>query len=178
MFEPDLPDDLRRALAVWKTGSVIKLVIRYQSAFWRAGGKSGMTTWRDLPGLFACEQSRDPSQPALVAFVGGPLARDWGAQGEAFIRSQVLDRLAAAHGPEALDPLDVILRDWTDDPFSGGGYADTVADREARDAEAKLRAGAGVIRFASSELSPSFPGYVEGALVIGRLVANEVADGL
>ena len=45
---------------------------------------------------------------------------------------------------------------------------------EARDAEDVLRAGAAPVSFASSELSPSFPGYVEGAIVAGREAAPKV----
>jgi monoamine oxidase len=63
------------------------------------------------------------------------------------------------------------IRDWTDDPWSGGGYGDLIMDIDARDAEAVLREGAGRVQFACSDLSPSFPGYVEGAIVAGRIAA-------
>ncbi|TKB30437.1 MAG: flavin monoamine oxidase family protein, partial [Mesorhizobium sp.] len=65
-------------------------------------------------------------------------------------------------------------RDWTGDRWSGGGYSDLIVDATATDAERIIRAGASPIHFASSELSPSFPGYVEGAIVAGRIAALEI----
>ena len=69
-------------------------------------------------------------------------------------------------------------RDWTDDAWSGGAYSDLVMDLSAYDTEDVLRAGDGPIQFASSELSPSFPGYVEGAIIAGRLAASKLLAAL
>ena len=92
-------------------------------------------------------------------------------------------RLALTEGhdaarTEAAAPFDMLARDWTEDPWSGGGYSDIIMDPDGRDAERLLRRGCGPIRFASSELSPSFPAYVEGALVMGRIAAAEAAEAL
>lgn len=90
----------------------------------------------------------------------------------------MLSRLTAALGPDASSPLDVALRDWSLDAWSGGGYSDLIVDMDATDAEATLIVGCPPVHFASSELSPSFPGYVEGAIVAGRLAARRVAMNL
>jgi monoamine oxidase len=166
------------ALDAWRPGSVMKIVLRYARPFWREAGLSGMVAWRDVHGLFACETSHDTEHAALVVFVAANLAIEWGRLAPEALRRTVLDRLAAALGPAAEQPLDIAVRDWTGDRWSGGGYSDLVMDMAARDAEDVLRAGAPPIHFACSELSPSFPGYVEGAIVIGRQVASEVAEGL
>ena len=70
------------------------------------------------------------------------------------------------------------IRDWTDDAWCGGAYADNVVDPNAGDVEAPLRHGFGPIRFASSELSPRYPGYIEGAITMGRLAAKEALAAL
>jgi monoamine oxidase len=44
----------------------------------------------------------------------------------------------------------------------------------AVDAENVIRAGVPPVRFAASELSPSYPGYVEGALIAGRAAARQL----
>ena len=49
---------------------------------------------------------------------------------------------------------------------------------EARDAEAVIRAGHSPLHFAFAELSPSFPGYVEGAIVAGKAVARRILESL
>ncbi|WP_292206503.1 FAD-dependent oxidoreductase, partial [Mesorhizobium sp.] len=59
-FTPVLPAALDRALGAWESGAVIKILVRYPRPFWRERDLSGMVMWRDLPGLFACDASKDP----------------------------------------------------------------------------------------------------------------------
>jgi monoamine oxidase len=173
-FSPPLPMALVRALGVWESGAVIKVLVRYPAAFWRAKGLSGMVMWRDLPGLFACDVGKDDDHAALVVFIGGPLALRWRSFGDAALRAEVTARLVEALGPEAAGILDLSYRDWTDDRWSGGAYGDLIVDAAATDAERTILAGAPPVHFASSELSPSFPGYIEGAIVAGRIAAHKI----
>ncbi|WP_214469611.1 flavin monoamine oxidase family protein [Mesorhizobium sp. dw_380] len=175
-FTPLLPPRLGEALGVWESGAVIKILVRYARPFWRERDLSGMVMWRDLPGLFACDASRDAEQAALVVFVGGPLALRWHDLGEAELRAAVIARLEAAFGPDAGDVIDFSSRDWAYDRWSGGAYSDLIVDVTVRDAERTILAGAPPVHFASSELSPSFPGYVEGAIVAGRIAAQKIID--
>jgi monoamine oxidase len=137
-----------------------------------------MVVWLQPHGLFACDSSSDADHAALTVFVGGPLAVAWAPLGETGLEEEVLRRLVAALGPKAGAPIDISPRDWTDDRWSGGGYSDVIVDLDARDAEATLREGVWPVFFAASELSPSFPGYVEGAIVAGRLVAERALAAL
>jgi monoamine oxidase len=173
-FAPPLPAALEKALGVWQSGAVIKMQVRYPTAFWRAKGLSGMVMWRDPPALFACDGSKDGGHPALVVFVGGPLALRWRELGDAALRAEVTARLKQALGADAGNFTDFSYRDWTDDRWSGGGYGDLIIDTRATDAEQTILAGAPPVYFASSELSPSFPGYVEGAIVSGRIAAQKI----
>lgn len=177
-YAPGLLPALARALGAWRSGTVIKVLIRYRRAFWRDRGQSGMVMWREPPGLFAFDPSRDAALPELAFFVGGPLAIEWSAFGEEAQRAEVTARLMAALGPEAGEMLDMTIRDWSGDRWSGGAYSDLIVDIQARDAEATLRAGTPPLFFASSELSPSFPGYIEGAIVAGREAAAKVIASL
>ena len=177
-FSPPLPARLTRALGAWHSGVVIKVLVRYPHAFWRDKGLSGMVMWRNLPGLFACDVGKDERYPALVVFIGGPLALRWGGLDEAALRGEVMSRLVAALGPEAGTVLDFSYRSWVDDAWSGGAYSDLILDVNATDAEEVLLAGAPPVHFASSELSPSFPGYIEGGIIAGRIAARKVMAGL
>ncbi|MER8806418.1 flavin monoamine oxidase family protein [Mesorhizobium australicum] len=177
-FTPALPAALETALGAWESGAVIKVLVRYPKPFWRERDLSGMVMWRDLPGLFACDASRDPDHAALVVFVGGPLALRWHELGESDLRRQVTRKLVEALGAEAADVLDFSRRDWTHDRWSGGAYSDVIVDVSARGAERTILAGAPPVHFASSELSPSFPGYVEGAIVAGRIAARRIIAGV
>lgn len=173
-FAPPLPTRLATALGVWESGAVIKILVRYPKPFWREQGLSGMVMWRDLPGLFACDASKDAEHAALVVFIGGPLALRWRGLSETALRAEVTARLQEALGPDAGDILDFSSRDWIHDRWSGGAYSDLIVDVTARDAERTILAGAPPVHFAASELSPSFPGYVEGGIVAGRIAAGKI----
>ena len=172
-FEPRLPAEVSRALAAWVAGTVIKVSLRYDRAFWREGGMSGTVFFLDPPGIYACDASRG-GRAALVVLVGGQLALDWGRLGADGLRTAILSRLTAALGAKAGHPIDVLVRDWTEDRWSGGGYSDTIAEMGAYDAEDVLRRGLPRVVFAPSELSLSYPGYIEGAIVAGRAAVARV----
>jgi monoamine oxidase len=172
-YVPALPSPLLGALSAWESGVVIKVLVRYPTPFWRARGLSGMVMWSEPHGFFACDASRGDGHGAIIVFIGGPAAASWHDSHEAELKSFVLSELAAALGDAASEPIDVSLRDWVDDRWSGGGYSDTIADLNAADAEAVLRRGLPRLKFASSELSSSFAGYIEGAIIAGRTAAAE-----
>ncbi|MDX8533673.1 flavin monoamine oxidase family protein [Mesorhizobium sp. VK25A] len=177
-FAPALPTDLAKALGVWESGAVIKILVRYAKPFWRERGLCGMVMWRDQPGLFACDASKDIDHAALVVFVGGPLALRWHRLGEAALQAEITARLVQALGPEAADFVDFSARDWTHERWSGGAYSDLIIDVTARNAERVILAGAPPVYFAASEMSPSFPGYVEGAIVAGRIAAAKIQSAI
>lgn len=177
-YAPPLPGRLAYALGAWRSGMVLKGQLRYARPFWRERGLSGMVMWRDPAGLFAFDGSQDAAHPMLGVFAGGPLAADWSGFSREEIGAAFVDRLVAALGPDAAEVEDFFLRDWIGDRWSGGAYSDLVVDFAATDAEDVLRAGAPPLFFASSELSPSFPGYIEGAIVAGRETAGGIARWL
>ncbi len=57
-YAPALPPALARALGAWRSGTVIKALVRYDRAFWRDRGLSGMVMWREPPSLFAFDSSQ------------------------------------------------------------------------------------------------------------------------
>ncbi|KAB1111499.1 FAD-dependent oxidoreductase [Neorhizobium galegae] len=172
-FSPALPEPLQKALSAWAPGLSIKLQVSYDKPFWRERGLSGAVMWHEPQGLYACDASRG-DYAGLIIFIGGPEAQQWhGRQREeltAFIREQ----LTEAFGPEGGNPRDIHVRDWVDDRWSGGAYSDVVVDLDARYAEETINEGMSPVHFASSELAPSYPGYVEGAIVAGRLAAARI----
>jgi monoamine oxidase len=174
-LDPAASPGLARALAVWKAGDVIKVMLRYPRPFWRERGLSGTVRWLEPRGLFACDASRR-DEHALVLFIGASMSRRLAARPEEEIAAWSADAVAAAFGGGVPEPLDVHVRNWCGDAWSGGAYSDLIRDAAARDAQAVLIEGAGRLRFASSELSPSFPGYMEGALVAGRQAARRIVS--
>ncbi len=169
---------LARALGAWRSGTVIKVLIRYRRAFWRDRGQSGMVMWREPPGLFAFDLSRDAAHPELAFFIGGPLAIEWSARGEEAQRAEVAARLVAALGPEAGEMLDMAIRDWSGDRWSGGAYSDLVVDMQARDAEAVLRAGIAAALLRLVRAVAVLSRLYRGAIVAGQEAAAKVIASL
>eukprot|EP00913_Durusdinium_trenchii_P008101 g7598.t1 len=176
-FAPLLPQRTQKALDAWSPGDAIKVQIGYSRPFWRDQGLSGSVMWRNPAGLYACDASSE-DHAALVVFLGGPLARHWHARPQTELLAYVTGEVAPALGDEARSPRWTIVRDWVDDAWSGGAYSDVITDLDATDAEAVLLEGLPRLRFACSELSPSFPGYVEGAIASGEEAAQLVLRGL
>ncbi len=127
--------------------------------------------WREPSSLFCFDASPDDRHATLAFFAGGPRALAMRKSGDEAMRAEILSRLSVALGPRSAAPLDLMLLDWTDDAWSGGAYSDLIVDMDATDAEDVLRRGLPRVVFASSEISPSFPGYIEGAIVAGRAAA-------
>ncbi|WP_255742732.1 flavin monoamine oxidase family protein [Neorhizobium galegae] len=172
-FSPALPERLQKALCAWAPGLSIKLQVSYDKPFWREHGLSGAVMWHEPQGLYACDASHD-DYAGLIVFVGGPEAQEWHKRPRAELIAFIREQLSAAFGPEGGNPRDIHVRDWVDDLWSGGAYSDVVIDLDARHAEDIITEGIPLIHFVSSELSPSYPGYVEGAIVAGRLAAGQV----
>lgn len=177
-YRPALPPRLAAALGAWRSGAVQKIAIRYATPFWREKGLNGMATWRSLPGLYACDSSPDADHAKITVFTGGALALAWHRLSPEELRRMVTGHLVEALGPEAADQLDFVCRDWTDDTWSGGAYSDIIVDIDAVDAEDVLCAGDPPLHFAASEISPAYPGYVEGALTAGRHAARRIVERL
>jgi monoamine oxidase len=176
-FSPALPERLQEALSAWAPGLSVKLQVSYDKPFWRERGLSGAVMWHEPQGLYACDASHD-DYAGLIVFVGGPEAQQWHGRPREELTAFIREQLSAAFGPEGGNPSDIHVRDWVDDPWSGGAYSDVIVDLDARYAEEIINEGVSRVHFASSELSPSYPGYVEGAIVAGRLSAARVIGGL
>ncbi|WP_210012472.1 flavin monoamine oxidase family protein [Neorhizobium galegae] len=172
-FSPALPERLQKALSTWAPGLSIKLQVSYDKPFWREQGLSGAVMWHEPQGLYACDASRG-DYAGLIIFIGGPEAQQWHGRPRKELTAFIREQLTEAFGPEGGNPRDIHVRDWVDDPWSGGAYSDVIIDLDARYAEEIINEGVSPVHFASSELSPSYPGYVEGAIVAGRLAAARV----
>lgn len=168
-FDLEGGDALDGLLSSFTAGDMIKTVLVFDSAFWRLKGLSGTATFADPPGLVVVDGSLDDGlPPRLIAFQGGPLARELAALPQEARRTGLLQHLSRAFGAAVLTPLEVAEAIWVDHPWCGGGYNATVRVGRQRDAVARLAAWDGPIRFAGAELDDRFWGYVEGALHSGR----------
>ncbi len=178
-FDPPLPDDVRSAAEAFRPGSVIKFLVSYPSAFWRdpAGTLGSVREWLTPAGLYTRDATAHADHPSIVAFLGGPSADEWGAWTPERRRASLLEHLVEGYGPEATRPVAFLERVWAPDDLGAGGYCNLLVDPAHLDAVDVLRRGPGDdprISFACTELAPSFPGYVEGAITAGLAAAERV----
>jgi monoamine oxidase len=176
-ISPALPPSLDRALRAWAPGCAIKLQLGYESPFWRERGLNGSVMWSEPQGIYACDAGHD-DYFGLVVFLGGPVASQWHRRPQSELIAYITKELAAALGRQAAAPRSACVRDWVNDAWSDGAYSDVITDLDAIDAEAIMLEGLPRLRFACSELSPSFPGYIEGAIVAGTQAARTVLESL
>ncbi|MEM8755501.1 MAG: FAD-dependent oxidoreductase [Pseudomonadota bacterium] len=171
-------EELDGLLGSFVSGDMIKTVLVYRRAFWRAEGLSGHAAFADPAGLVVVDASLDgDGPPRLVAFQGGPAARAAAALDAGTRRDRLLAHLARAFGEEAAAPAETAEAVWVDHPWCGGGYNASVRLGGASDAVARLAAWSGRLRFAGAEFDDRFWGHVEGAIGSGRAaVARIVAE--
>jgi monoamine oxidase len=180
-FEPELSMK-ERALSGLVSGPVIKLVLRFRSAFWdqveggryreamffHLDGQPFRTIWTSLPGR----------SPLLVAWVGGPRVSQLNAAGDVeHLTQQALQSLEAVFGDhwDVRDELESAhYHDWQRDPFARGAYSYVgVGGGTAR---AELAASVDGTLFFAGEATDTEgeAATVTGALQSGERAAHEI----
>lgn len=172
---PALPDDVARACRSFVAGQVRKVLVRYDRPFWNDVGLEGTVQFTDPTTLYLSATTSDAGA-GLVAFVGGALSEHLRTLESSERKATLLALFAGALGSEALRPISWVERDWVPDDLGAGGYQSVLVDSTARDAHDVLRRGLDRIAFASTEISPSFPGYIEGAICAGRAAASAIVS--
>ncbi len=178
-FSPSLPHPKQALHAKLAMGSAIKFWVVYEAPFWRRKGFNGTVLRDDAP----CTPCMDVSPPGqdkgvIAGFFDGDHALNHGDQAMAERRRLVLDMLAEHFGSEARTPLDYVDIDWTAEHWSGGCYGAYAAPGIYQRYGKWLRAPIGPIRWAGTETSFRWTGYIEGAIRSGERAAQEVAQQL
>ena len=172
-FDPALPGPVAAAIAGLDLGAATKVVNQYHSPFWRAHGQSGFSM-SDLTYRISWDAADSYAAP------GGLLTTFTTAN-----NGQTLARLAdTARIGRVRDELALVFRespgqlagpaatmDWSDEPFTGGGYAVYKPNQLSAYWE-PLRTGTDRIHFAGEHLE-ALAGYMESAVRSGsRIAAN------
>lgn len=180
-FEPALTTK-QHALQTLKSGPVIKLLLRFRSAFWEQfdGGRT-----RDASFLHAENQpfqvfwTQVPRRaPLLVAWLGGPRVAAADPHGDvSSLAKQALQSLDSLFGKQwdVSDELEAVYyQDWQRDPFARGAYSYVgVGGGTARE---ELAAPVEGTLFFAGEATDTEgeAATVTGALQSGERAANEV----
>ena len=184
-FEPALPPAKLDALARLVMGPVVKLILRFRSAFWE---RVRDARYLDA-GFFHRADAAFPTfwtlmplrTPLLIAWAGGPKADALANHDEPALTGKALDDLKTLFGNEA-DPHGeleaVYTHDWQHDPYARGAYSYVAVG--GGNARTELAAPVDDVLFFAGEATAatSESGTVAGALQSGERAANEVLTAL
>ncbi|QHC61191.1 NAD(P)/FAD-dependent oxidoreductase [Rathayibacter sp. VKM Ac-2760] len=178
-FDPPLPR-LRQQLHQHQSlGLVIKVHATYPSPFWREQGLSA-TAFSPYQLVHEAYDNTNHGerQGTLVGFVSDEKADAAFRLSPEERRSAILASLAAYYGPQALQPTVYYESDWAAEEWTQGAYAASF------DLGGLTRYGAlqlepvGPIRFGSSDVAAHGYQHVDGALRVGRRLAEETIQSL
>ena len=122
-IDPPLPDARLQWLEGASMGRVAKVHAIYETAFWRDAGLSGTSMHYERGGTagVVMDNSReDVSVGVIVVFIYSDRLDAWLALDDEERRVAVLDDLARALGPAALDAIDYTEQRWTEEPTPVG----------------------------------------------------------
>ncbi len=182
IFQPALEKgaiDTMHSIPTWMATHA-KIIATYDSPFWREAGLSGDGISQRGPLVEIHDASpATSSNGALFGFVGIPAPVR--QSGNYDIAQLAVEQLVAMYGPNAAQPVDVLVQDWAREEFTA-----TAADENeqllqhptygtppslAHLWECKLQ-------LASTEMAPNFGGYLEGALEAAEMVAAKITRNL
>jgi monoamine oxidase len=122
-FEPELPDSKLSAIHGLGSGSITKLILKFDQPFWERKQEIFLTTldtqmwWR--PGW-----GQPNEQAILTAYTGGAGAEKLGSFGEKGAIQAALNDLEKMFGVELGDRLrDAVFMNWQADPYARMAYS-------------------------------------------------------
>ncbi|GEN50916.1 flavin monoamine oxidase family protein [Alkalibacterium pelagium] len=184
----DMPDSLqnhfRESLDSFLDGSVIKLTFLYDEDFWRhhkVGGKEKKVfgvIYVGNEGVNVMDSSNGEDENRLTMFIGGDKAKDLVKVPPQVRENFALDRLIDVFGEEAEGYKDIEESIWVDSPYTGGGYGAMVHTEGNEDADDFLGVPFEQVVFASTELAPQFPHFMEGAIRSGKQSAERLIEAM
>lgn len=170
-------------------GEVMRVGLRFTRDLWKAswlpqelratGGRAfGFVNAPGLP--LPVWWAPKPPQPLLVGWAGGPAAEPLTGVSRAALRRAALESLARLSGVSrarvARDLVEVVVHDWSADPWSRGAYSYTAAGAEDA-ADTLAQPVCGTLFFAG-EATAADPGTVPAALGSGVRAARELVDAM
>ena len=193
-FSPPLPRTVQRFADCTLRGAYAKAIVVYKTAWWRSAGYSGFVT-NTKPSVEACAAfgyDYGP-EPALVFFIAGDICEKVCDLPEHGRRESVLNSVALFF-PDAGDVVrsDVVAYHdefWQTNEFSGGCpmtvyppgfFAEYSARRQLKRpfASSTDPLATPTLFFAGTDVSNEWVGYMEGAYIRGKEVAQQVAKVL
>jgi monoamine oxidase len=178
-WDPIMPALRQQLMTRLHMGTLMKADAVYSAPFWRAAGLSG-SGLADSGAVRVCFDNSPPdaSVGVLLAFVGGSTWRDFGNRPLAERRNAVLQGFARIVGPQALNPIDYVEHDWTQERWTLGSPVASAGTGTTTAFGPQIRVPFGRVHWAGTETSTYWAGFMDGAARAGERAAGETLRAL
>jgi putrescine oxidase len=176
-FVPPMPRRQHQMHQHLSMGCVIKVHAVYETPFWRDNGLSG-TGFSPYEVVHEAYDNTNHDDPhgTLVGFVSDLHADDAFTLTADERKERILESLSHYYGPEAKSPIVYYESDWGTEEWTRGAYAASFdlggLSRYGND----LRTPVGPIHFACSDIAGAGYQHVDGAIRMGRTVAEDITN--
>jgi monoamine oxidase len=174
-FHPNL-DPARVQLAQRQPmGATVKVNVVYDKPFWRDAGLNGSVVADTAPIKVTYDNSPPGGKPGvIVGFMEGfDGSRNYDANRRRR-RKEVLHNLATFFGQKARHPQQYLELVWAAERYTGGAYGSYNPPGVITSIGHVAGRPHGLVHFCSSDQSPEWPGYMDGAIRQGERAAGEV----
>jgi putrescine oxidase len=174
-YEPPLPRRQQQLHQHLSMGFVIKVHAVYETPFWRDAGLSGtaFSPYELVHEAYDNTNHEDP-RGTLVGFVADEAADGVFSLSPEERKAKILESLSHYYGEEALHPVVYYESDWGSEEWTRGAYAASFDMGGLARYGADLRTPVGPIHFACSDMAGKGYQHVDGAIRVGREVADEI----
>jgi len=160
-------------------GATIKVNAIYRTPFWRKQGLSGSVVSDAGPMQVVYDNSPPDGSPGvLVGFMEGGDGREQLRFTAAQRRRHALACFARYFGSQALQPVGYHDKVWAHDPWTLGAYGSFNPPGVITGLGALIEESVGPIHFAGADFSPTWSGYMDGAIGSGENAADAVTRRL
>ncbi|GAA1392066.1 NAD(P)/FAD-dependent oxidoreductase [Luteococcus peritonei] len=174
-FVPALPSWRGQLAEKVPAGNVIKAALVFENPWWRRAGLSGQLGSDEGAMRVVFDNSGpDGRHGVLMGFFEGGEASGIGKRSE-FLRRRAMEQtIDAAFGTDHPEAIAYVDRDWSAEKFTGGCHGAHFAPGVWTTSGPALAAPEGRVHFAGAEYSSRFNGYMEGAILSGEQVADQL----
>ena len=148
-----------------KMGSVTKVIVQYEKAFWREGGYNGQII-SDTPPVYLAYDACNSNYNAITVFI----TNDSG-----YTDAQITDQLAfLLQNDLAKQACAIHRKNWTEDQFAGGCYFCVPPIGALSQNHHYLTQAFEGVYFVGTETANEWMGYMEGALESAERVKAQI----
>ncbi|GAA1853612.1 flavin monoamine oxidase family protein [Microbacterium koreense] len=176
-FDPPLPRLKQQLHQHISMGFVIKVHAVYDRPFWRDKGLSGTAfSPYEISHEAYDNTNHGDRRGTLVGFVSDRNADDLFRVSAEERKHRILESLSHYFGEEAMHPEVYYESDWGAEEWTRGAYAASFDLGGLHRYGADLRTPVGPIHFACSDMAGAGYQHVDGAIRMGRLVADAILE--